>query len=394
MRSLRRRRNLGAAALLASAAVLAAAGTVTAAPIPDGAGAPGTVIASTAEPDGWHTVSGGERIDYWTRNSDGSAVPASGALVVPPGPAPAGGWPILAWDHGTSGFGPGCGGQADPAKMPFESEAVRGDEMFRYFLAHGFAVLAPDYIGLGDYATGPHPYLEIRSEGTATIDLVRAARLLHPELSRTWAVMGQSQGGQVALATSWVQRTDAPELDFRGTVTIDPESHFDVLLPALGGPDFHVNISDGVTVFTAGALAGLRATHPELDLDSYLSPTGRAVLDDVGGLCLDGMATRVAGLDVGQLLSKPLSDPAFRAALTEYAAVPVTGYDAPILELANLADVTVPSPLHLVLAGQLATGGNDFRLVTGTGEHVHLSPEMWAAIDEWTARVLSTPPVS
>ena len=32
----------------------------------------------------------------------------SGAVFVPPGPAPAGGWPIMAWAHGTTGIADAC----------------------------------------------------------------------------------------------------------------------------------------------------------------------------------------------------------------------------------------------------------------------------------------------
>ncbi|MEV4127365.1 hypothetical protein [Nocardia sp. NPDC049707] len=46
--------------------------------------------------------------------------------------------------------------------------------------------------GLGRFDTGPHPYLDLRIEATATIDPVRAGRAAAPELSRSWAVAGGS----------------------------------------------------------------------------------------------------------------------------------------------------------------------------------------------------------
>ncbi|RMI30357.1 lipase family protein [Nocardia stercoris] len=380
-----------AASLLATAG-FATAGFATATPAPGDGGAPGAIIGTAAQPDGWHTVSGGEVVDYWTTASDGRAVPVSGALVVPPGPAPAGGWPIIAWDHGTSGFGAGCGGEAVPYGGQTASESARGDEIFRYFLAHGFAVVAPDYIGLGPYATGAHPYLELSSEGTATVDLVRAARAAHPELSRTWAVIGQSQGGHAALGASWIQATYAPELDFRGTVTIDPASDIEPILP-LVGPSSTLDLGPDTTAFGAGILAGLRATHPEIDLDGYLSPAGRALLDEAPDLCLPEMTTRVAGLTLGDLLSRSLNEPAVRAAADTYLTVPTSGYTRPILILANVRDLTVPTPLHLALIAQFAAAGVDFRTVLGDGTHCVLSPAMWSAIDAWTANLLATPVV-
>ncbi|WP_433668384.1 hypothetical protein ACQP06_31170 [Nocardia sp. CA-136227] len=68
--------------------------------------AAGTLIAATAHPDGWHQLWGGSSLEYWTTRSNGEPVRASGALFVPAGTPPAGGWPIMAWDHGTTGMGP------------------------------------------------------------------------------------------------------------------------------------------------------------------------------------------------------------------------------------------------------------------------------------------------
>lgn len=52
-----------------------------------------------------------------------------------------------------------------------------------------------------------------RSEAYSVIDMVRAARLLEPDLARKWIVIGQSQGGQAAMFTAWMATSYAPELD-------------------------------------------------------------------------------------------------------------------------------------------------------------------------------------
>ncbi|MFI5782727.1 lipase family protein [Nocardia sp. NPDC051570] len=378
--------------VIVAAAVSAGAMVCVAAPA-QAAGVAGTAISVIAQPDGWRGMSGGAVVDYWMTGSDGSVRPASGALFVPSGAAPAGGWPIMAYDHGTSGLGPGCGGQSDPASAPYPQNKAKTDRTLKYFLDKGFAVVAPDYLGLGRFDTGTHPYLERKTEATATIDLVRAARATHPELSRTWAVFGASQGGQAALGTGHLQRSYAPDLDFRGTIALDPESDVETLLPAAGPwvPDVPGMSGNGTTSFIVSILAGLREARPGLDVDSYLSPRGKEIVDGVGGLCLDAISDRVQGVSIGELLSRPLDDPAFRTALADYMAVPTSGYDAPILLLLNAADMTVPAPLHATLAAQLAAHGVDFGSVVGTGKHCEMDDRMWSAVDAFTARILARP---
>ncbi|WP_280234576.1 lipase family protein [Nocardia cyriacigeorgica] len=347
----------------------------------------GSVISVIPQPTGWHGMADGSVIEYWMAASDGTPRPASGALFLPEGTPPPGGWPIIAYDHGTSGLGRGCGGISTPETAPFPSLQSRQSTMLRRLVDKGFAVVAPDYLGLGRFDTGPHPYLEVRSEATATLDLLRAARATHPELSSTWVAFGASQGGQAALGAGHLQSTYAPELDFRGTIAADPESDVEKVLPLAGPVIPAVDGTDGAISFFVSILAGLRAARPDARVDDYLTPLGRAVLDEVGTMCLDRIIERVEGLGIGDLLARPLSDEPIRTAYTEYLTVPVSGYDAPILLLINVTDTVVPSPLHAALIAQLAANGTDFRTVLGTGEHTELNPQMWAAIDAFLAPI-------
>nr|WP_230329808.1 alpha/beta fold hydrolase [Nocardia aurantiaca] len=352
----------------------------------------GATIDTTALPDGFRGLSNGTIIDYWTTRSNGEPVKASGALFVPSGPAPAGGWPIMAYDHGTSGMGPGCGGQTDTSRMSRPKE----DQVIQYFVNKGFAVVAPDYLGLGRFDTRPHPYLEISTEAGSTVDLIRAARASDPALSRTWAVTGFSQGGQAALGTAHLQSALVPDLDFRGTITVDPESDLEMITPFVGPwvPEIPGQAGTAVNGFVVSMLAGLRDTHPEIDVDSYLTPRGRQAVDASQSLCFADIMKVVDGMGIGDMLSRPLNTPAFQAAMSEYMTVPVNGYDAPILLLVNTNDTTVPSPLHAALAAQFAANGVNFQTVVGTGTHTQLSPQMWDAIGAFTDRILATPTVA
>ncbi|WOC12207.1 alpha/beta hydrolase family protein [Gordonia sp. MP11Mi] len=362
-------------------AVVAAAVVAPTAPIAtaDTAGH-GSPISVTVRPDGWRGIENGRAIDYWTQDPRGRPVRASGALVRPPGKAPAGGWPVVAYTHGTSGYGTGCGGQSfvDAEPSRYISRLVE----------HGYAVVAPDYVGLGHDDVGVHPYLNTRSESSATIDLLTAARTVDSTLSNRWAVTGDSQGGQAALATAHRQQTYGPKTDFRGTVAIDPESDVEKIMPLLGPyvPAMPSPI-DHSYGFLLATLAGLRQADPSAHVNSYLTPYGRRLVDQVGQRC--GTPTLPKDLAFGSLLSRPLTTPQMTSALNRYMAVPVRGYDAPILLLLNTLDTTVPSPLHAKLAADLALNRVPFTTVVGNGSHTEMDAAQWSAFDRFFTRHLS-----
>jgi hypothetical protein len=66
----------------------------------------------------------------------------------------------------------------------------------------GFAGVAPDYLGMG-IGPGAHPWMDVPSETTASLDMLRAARAFAPHaghtLRRDVLVTGFSQGASAAL---------------------------------------------------------------------------------------------------------------------------------------------------------------------------------------------------
>lgn len=140
----------------------------------------------------------------------GHVVSVSGLVYVPAGRAPRGGWPIIAWAHGTTGI-------ADVCAPSFTGPSARDKAYLGAWLAKGYAVVASDYAGLG--TPGVHPYLQYKSEGLAILDGLRAATHALPQLSaRRIVVVGQSQGSQAAIATADLARAHAPQLGLRGVV--------------------------------------------------------------------------------------------------------------------------------------------------------------------------------
>jgi hypothetical protein len=110
------------------------------------------------------------RILYHSRTSAGRDVAASAVVLVPAGKAPAGGWPVVVDAHGASGIGWDCA----PSLM---RDLYHGNQMLR-FVERGFAVVAPDYAGLG--TDGRPEIVNKTGESNDVIFAQRAARRTCP----------------------------------------------------------------------------------------------------------------------------------------------------------------------------------------------------------------------
>lgn len=179
---------------------------------------PGALVSAVTMPDLAATVEGmhqqSARVTYRsTSGDDGSPTVVSGAVFVPLGPPPPGGWPIVAFGHGTTGIDEPCGPSLSSSLMG-TSPVVAG------LTGKGFAVVMPDYEGLG--APGVHPYTDARTAGFNMIDAVRALGHTFKNVSNKWAALGHSQGGGAAWAADEQAREYAPELDLVGAVALAP----------------------------------------------------------------------------------------------------------------------------------------------------------------------------
>lgn len=154
-----------------------------------------------------------ERILYTSTDArwNSGVIAVSGILYLPKGKPPEGGWPVVAWGHGTVGV-------ADVCAPSWTKLAPRDATYLNRWLAQGFAVVATDYQGLG--GPGPHPYQFWEAEGRSILDSVRAALASHPGVLEDKVVItGQSQGGGSALGASRIAPTYAPELRIMATIS-------------------------------------------------------------------------------------------------------------------------------------------------------------------------------
>jgi acetyl esterase/lipase len=226
MRLLNRRPSLAATVLAGVALLLAAHAaqaqsafyTATDEELP---GAPGTIIRAQPmrrAPEG--TIA--YRVLYRSTGLHDEPIAVSGVVILPSGPVPAGGRPIVAWAHPTTGVVPRCA----PSLGMNVFRHIQGLDAM---LARGYAVAATDYPGLG--TPGPHPYLVGVSEARAVIDSARATRDLEgADSGRRFAVWGHSQGGHAALFSGLVAKSYAPELELAGVAAAAPATELGTLM--------------------------------------------------------------------------------------------------------------------------------------------------------------------
>lgn len=172
---------------------------------------------------------------YRSQDPSGAPVAVSGTISIPKGTAPAGGWPVITWTHGTTGLAAICGPSRDTPTGPEHPYIADIQALLDQFVAKGYAVVATDYQGLG--VAGFHPFLQGVPNAKNALDMLRAAREVEPDIGTKYAVMGHSQGGQADLFTAAEGPTYAPEFQLVGNVAMAPGTHIAERLAALRASD-------------------------------------------------------------------------------------------------------------------------------------------------------------
>lgn len=292
---------------------------------------------------------------YKMLGMNGKETLATAVVYRPAGVGPEGGWPIVAWAHGTTGVADQCA----PSR-----QQISGNEFFiAQLLAAGYAVVAPDYEGLGEPSgREPHPFLNVKSEAYSITDAVVAAnQYLNGKIIKArWAVVGHSQGGQAALGAA--QYASRANLNYKGAIAVAPASNLGLILAggeqkAEAEDDLgeKIRILASLDTFSSLITAGLKNPYPVLQYSQvFKSPTdqiaAKAETDcyDVLGKTLGGAMMKHAQAN-GNLNSYPRTQPNFMTAVPEINAfltkdsqplqVKIT---TPIFIYQGSADPTVP----------------------------------------------------
>jgi pimeloyl-ACP methyl ester carboxylesterase len=213
------------------------------------------------------------RVLYRSTGSHDEPIAVSGIIVVPPGPAPVGGRPIVAWAHPTTGIAPRC----TPSLAIFHFQQI---PRLRNMLERGYIVAATDYPGLG--TVGPHPYLVGVSEGRAVLDSVRAARRIGGAGgTNRFGVWGHSQGGQAVLYAGLLAEGYAPELTLVGVAAAAPATDLATLLD----DDFKSAGGKNITAMTLWSWSRVYGA----PITQVVEPSAMPVVDHLAEECIESI---------------------------------------------------------------------------------------------------------
>jgi pimeloyl-ACP methyl ester carboxylesterase len=279
-------------------------------------------------------ASEGVRVLYTSTNGLDNKTPitVSGAIYFPKGTAPAGGWPIIAWAHGTTGI-------ADVCAPSWAPRSQRDVDYLNAWLAQGYAIVATDYQGLG--TPGPHPYHVAKAEGWSVLDSVRASLKAFPQLADSVVIVGQSQGAHAALSAALLAKEYAPSINLLGTVATGV-SIYSPFTPPTKAPQIAVPNRTGGGFNGVLPLLNLHTfmlLDPVLNTSEYLSDAAKPVFDLARTACetdLEQAADR-NHVTAENALKKNPQEAAAKAAI--YERYPAPRFAQPVFIGSGLADV-------------------------------------------------------
>ncbi|HWI22151.1 MAG TPA: alpha/beta fold hydrolase [Baekduia sp.] len=310
------------------------------------------------------------KIIFTTTNLAGKLELASGLVIAPKdGREPV---PVILWAHGTTGLAQSCAPSA--ISQPFASGGML---VLDRLIDAGWAVVAPDYPGLG--TKGRHPYLVGIPAARSALDAVRAARKLDSyRLSDKTVAWGHSQGGGVALWAGIEGRRYAPDVPLAGLAALAPATD----LPALGRQLQQIPLG---ALFSAFVIQGYSNAYADVKVSDYIRPAAQSAVKQVVGRCL-GDDAALASSSAGQLFSR---DPMTGALATRLAQnTPLEPSGIPTLLAQGLEDELVLPSMQRQFVRAACDAGQpiDFRTYAGRG-HVSLvageSP-LIADLLQWT----------
>lgn len=329
-------------------------------------GQPGTVIDSrpatgvAALPEAGQATT----VLYRSTGVSGDPVAMSGTVLVPPGEPPGEGWPLVTWDHMTTGVADVCAPSSIAATSSEISHATQGDALVARLLEAGVAVAKPDYEGLG--TDGPHPYLIGDSLATATADMAAAARDLDPRIGRQWIAAGQSEGGVAALFTGESDRALPESVDLVGVSAFVPPTRMSDLIDTFRNVPVAAGPTGDLVALAALIAYGAATVDPEL---AALLPAGGVsdqaleLWPDLEERCFEDLASSdsFGGLAPSQIVG-PRGDDLLAlldAIVDDNDVRHLRLRDVPVRLDSGLLDLVVPLPFAEGLAASYRAAGVD-----------------------------------
>jgi fermentation-respiration switch protein FrsA (DUF1100 family) len=296
------------------------------------------------------------RVMYASQANKSKAVPVTGYVIVPNTAPPTGGYPVVAWDHGTNGMADVCAPSLAIGSSDISTAVINT------FLAKGWAFVASDYQGEG--TPGLMPYIVGNASAMDTINLVQAAaKITAAHTSTRWVDWGHSEGGQTAM---FVDKLGGgiygKGLHLLGVVAGAPPSQFGLLNSFLKTSPYAFYIL--MVAFGFNAYYGNTAAN----LGLVITPAAKAMLPLVAkppnaGACTSALAAAVAtyvGANNFAALQKadPYTVPAWKKLILANDPQSFkTKSTVPLLIIHGGADQQIPTVSSNILYGHLCSLG-------------------------------------
>jgi pimeloyl-ACP methyl ester carboxylesterase len=151
---------------------------------------------------GVHGISVSNAVDcyrmQYSIQANGKAIQLSGLLALPRGVAPR---RLVSFQHGTT---------TTRTAVPSQPDGT-GIAVAIAFAGNGYALVVPDYPGLGE-SEGRHPYYVADAIGPAVVGMIEAAQRLHGVPSSPVFLSGFSEGGWASLAALRIMENDGKQV--------------------------------------------------------------------------------------------------------------------------------------------------------------------------------------
>ena len=223
------------------------------------------------------------RVLYLTQTATGTSVVGSGYVAVPGLAAPAGGYPVIAWAHGSTGMALACAPSLFATSMPGGLHDLVLAPYLATLIDQGYLVTAADYPGLG--TPGTLGYYVGAGEGYAVLDAIRAARgLVSRHASNAVVVLGHSQGGHAALFAGQLATSYTSEQRIVGVVAAAPVTSLTGIAAGAAATAQPVNVDVLLT------LVSWSQTYPGLPLGQLLTPSAIVGVGQLTAMCDIGVS--------------------------------------------------------------------------------------------------------
>lgn len=344
------------------------------------------------------------RIAYVSSDVSGRKTISTGLVVAPKGEPPAGGRPIVAWAHGTTGTAQNCGPSQvlDPVQELNEYFLVGGTSWtdfgipaITHFIEKGYAVAATDYQGLG--GGGRHQYAVANSNARDAINSVRAIGSMGlAGAGKNALIYGWSQGGGTTIAAASLKDyiaetgTAYDGISFVGFVALAPDDLATTVPDGATSDEaapkfiqkFAETFSDNVFNFAHFSMYtwGMTSAYPELKLTDLFTDEGAKALDEIYSKKCMHPGSDTINFTFGttyKALVKPTPDnaAAWTKALLDSSVKPVPPV-APVIIYFGTADTVVPPVMGEIYRKEMCgMGGNVTRVqLEGAQNHFTTPP--------------------